>query len=149
MTQARSSPAHRFEPRKARIFSERLVITWLGRSTALVFSPIFRYLPQKLPHSPSEPKPFDFTRINPRFPGESLDLFGRCVTTWRVEDLHRKSRSKGACAAPWRRRSATLGTWTSKSRQSMKVLELSWAMRLRWSAATLAAKSTRQWVKHL
>ena len=54
--------------REARIYSAWRAITWLGRSAALVFLQISRYLLQKPPCIPSRSKRRASTRINPRFP---------------------------------------------------------------------------------
>ena len=59
--------------REARIYSSWRAITWLGRSAALVFLQISRYLLQKPPCIPSRSKRRASTRINPRFPRVSAE----------------------------------------------------------------------------
>ena len=54
--------------REAQINSSWRAITWLGRSAALLFLQISRYLLQKAPCSPSQSKRRASTRINLRFP---------------------------------------------------------------------------------
>ena len=53
--------------KEAQIYSAWRAITWLGRSAALVFLQISRYLLQKPPCIPSRSKRRASTRINPRF----------------------------------------------------------------------------------
>ncbi len=53
--------------KEAQINSSWRAITWLGRSAALLFLQISRYLLHKAPCSPSQPKRRASTRINLRF----------------------------------------------------------------------------------
>ena len=64
----RLDPSYRTRDLKeARIYSAWRAITWFGRSAALVFLQISRYLLQKPPCIPSRSKRRASTRINPRF----------------------------------------------------------------------------------
>ena len=60
--------------KEARIYSAWRAITCIGRSAALVFLQISRYLLQKPPCIPSQPKRPDPRRINPHFLNPSFLL---------------------------------------------------------------------------
>ena len=65
-------------PREARIYSAWRAITCIGRSAALFFLQISRYLLQKPPCIPSRSKRRASTRINPRFPSRYCANRRRC-----------------------------------------------------------------------
>ena len=119
-----------FMTREARIYSAWRAITCIGRSAALVFLQISRYLLQKPPCSPSQFERRASTRINPRFPRDAFDAAGGFPAQPLMEDIEMSKRlrrvSRPACL---RDRVLTSGRrW--EARGVWRTVLLMWRLRL-------------------